>query len=131
MFIDLVGSTALAEQVEPEVVRDVIARYRDICGRAISDHHGYVAQYMGDGVMAFFGFPVAREDDARQAVSAGLELLGELDRLDAVVDAEGVKLMARVGIHTGLVLVSDVESAARPEYDAVFGATPNQAARIQ
>src|SRR5262245_3048913 len=85
MFVDLVGSTALAEQIEPEVVRDVIARYREVCGRAITTHRGHVAQYMGDGIMAFFGFPTAHEDDARQAVTAGLELVAALEQIDEVV----------------------------------------------
>lgn len=132
MFVDLVGSTAMAERAEPETVRDVLSRYRDLSGQVISAHRGRVAQYVGDGIMAFFGFPSAREDDARRAVLAGLELLEGLDALDARIRREhGFELAARVGIHTGVVLVSDIMSHELVEHDAVIGAAPNQAARVQ
>lgn len=133
MFVDLVGSTSIAERHEPEVVRDVVRRYQEVCGEAISRRRGLIAWYAGDGVMAYFGFPVAHEDDARQAALAGLDIIAALDHdLAPAVRAEhGIDLGARIGIHTGLVLVTEMGAAGRPEPNAVVGATPNEAARIQ
>src|SRR5215208_1089144 len=102
MFVDLVGSTEMAERHEPEVVRDVLRRYQAHCGAAVSAHHGYIARYEGDGVMAYFGFPKAREDDARQGVLAGLDLLERLAADNAAIQRDGgIEVTARVGIHTG------------------------------
>ncbi|HEX2042989.1 MAG TPA: adenylate/guanylate cyclase domain-containing protein [Acidimicrobiales bacterium] len=132
MFVDVVGSTEMSTRHEPEVVRDVVVRYQQVCGRAISSHGGQIANYLGDGVMACFGLPTAREDDARRAVLAGLELLDELEELAAKIRAEhGIRLAARVGIDTGLVLITDMGTPDRPDPSAIVGATPNEAARIQ
>jgi class 3 adenylate cyclase/tetratricopeptide (TPR) repeat protein len=132
MFVDLVGSTQIAERHEPEVVRDVLREYQRVCADAVSAHGGHIAQYVGDGVMVYFGFPTAHEDDPRQAVMAGLDIV---DSLAAVADdvrrRHGIEIAARVGVHTGLVLVSDMGSDRAPEHDAIIGAAPNQAARIQ
>src|SRR5262249_35600080 len=109
MFVDLVGSTEMAESHEPEVVRDVLRRYHDVCASAIHAHHGYIARYEGDGLMAYFGYPAAREDDAFQAVQAGLALLdGLAAAAPGVMEDFGIDLAARVGVHTGLVLVTAV-----------------------
>lgn len=132
MFVDLVGSTLMAESHEPEVVSDVVRRYQDVCGKAISKHAGHIASYAGDGVMAYFGFPAAHEDDARQATLAGLDIVSTLSELGSRIRGEyGIDLAARVGIHTGLVLLTEMGSSDRPERNAVVGATPNEAARIQ
>lgn len=132
MFVDLVGSTSMAERHEPEVVRDVIRRYQEVCARAIAKRGGHLAGYAGDGVMAYFGFPVAREDDARRATLAGIDIVSALDELASSTGAEhGIRPEARVGIHTGLVLLTEMGSADRPDRDAIVGAAPNEAARIQ
>jgi class 3 adenylate cyclase/tetratricopeptide (TPR) repeat protein len=132
MFVDLVDSTAMAERHEPEVVYDVVRRYQEVCACAVAKHRGHIAGYAGDGVMAYFGFPAAREDDARQATLAGLDIVAELAELAAKTDAEhGIRPAARVGIHTGLVLLTEMGSAERPYRDAIVGPAPNQAARIQ
>lgn len=132
MFVDLVGSTSIAERHEPEVVRDVVRRYQELCGRAVGERGGHIAKYSGDGMMVYFGFPTAHEDDARQATLAGLDIVDGLNALSSKVRAEhGIDLAARVGIHTGLVLLAEMGAHDRPERDAVVGATPNQAARIE
>lgn len=132
MFVDLVGSTSMAERHEPEIVRDVVRSYQEVCGHAIGRRGGHIASYAGDGVMAYFGFPAAHEDDARQATLAGIDIVAALDRVATKLRAEqGIDLEARVGIHTGLVLLTEMGSADRPERDAVVGSTPNEAARIQ
>ena len=132
MFVDLVGSTAMAEHHEPEAVRDVLERYQDLSERAITAHRGTISDYIGDGIMAYFGFPEAREDDARQAVLAGLELVGSLEAVAAqLLREQGMELSARVGIHTGVVLVSDMGTDDEKRRETIIGTTPNQAARIQ
>ena len=132
MFVDLVGSTAMAEEHEPEAVRDVLERYQELSEHAITAHRGTISDYIGDGIMAYFGFPEAREDDARQAVLAGLELLGSLDAMAATVRREqGIDVAARIGIHTGVVLVGEMGAAGARRHDSIIGTTPNQAARLQ
>lgn len=132
MFVDLVGSTEMAERHEPEVVRDVVVRYQRACGAAVERHGGHIANYMGDGVLAYFGFPVAREHDARQAVLAGMDLVAAIEQLgDGARADHGVDVGVRVGVHTGLVLVSDMGTPDRPARDAIVGTAPNEAARIQ
>jgi len=126
LFIDLVGSTRLAAWLDPEDLRGVIAAYQTACSRVIRRYEGHVARYMGDGVLAYFGWPRAHEDDAERAVRAGLELVQTIATL-AVAERP---LAARVGIATGLVVVGDLagEGADR---GAVVGETPNLAARLQ
>ncbi len=128
MFADLVGSTALAATLDPEAMRDVLLRYQAMVAEIIGRFEGYVAKYMGDGVLAYFGFPVAHEDDAERATRAGLAIARELA---ATATTAGDRLAARVGIATGVVVVGDLigEGAAREE--AVIGETPNLAARLQ
>ena len=126
MFCDLVGSTPLSEKLDPEDLRALIDAYREACGTAIRRYGGEVASYAGDGVMAFFGWPRAHEDDAVRAVHAAL------DTLSAVTNISGpVTLASRVGVCSGLVVVRDVgTSGAAASMDAV-GETPNIAARLQ
>lgn len=132
MFVDLVGSTSMAERHEPEVVRDVLRRYQEVCGRAIAKRGGHLAGYAGDGVMAYFGFPAAHEHDARQATLAGLEIVAGVAELASKTGPEhGIHPEVRVGIHTGLVLLTEMGSADRRDRDAVVGPAPNEAARIQ
>ncbi len=128
MFVDLVGSTALSSRLDPEDLRKVIRSYQGVAAGEIARYEGHVAQYLGDGVLAYFGFPVAHEDDAERGVRAALGIRETLPRLRA---PGGDALSARIGIATGLVVVGDLlgEGAAREH--AVVGETPNLAARLQ
>jgi len=132
MFADLVGSTAIAERLDPEDVREIIRSYQEAAGTIIENCAGYVARYMGDGVLAYFGYPRAHEDDAQRAVNAGLDLAKAIPTLTTATGVEqAVELAVRIGIATGPVVVGDIigEGAAR-ETPAV-GETPNIAARLQ
>lgn len=127
MFCDLVGSTSLATKLDPEDLREVIGAYHRCCAEQISKTGGFVARYMGDGVLAYFGYPRAHEHDAERAVHAGLGLVDALAKLRTAVD---VHLRVRVGIATGLVVVGDPIAGAPQEHEVV-GETPNLAARLQ
>jgi TOMM system kinase/cyclase fusion protein len=132
MFADLVGSTALSERLDPEELREVLIAYQDACGKVIDRFGGYIARYLGDGLLVYFGYPLAHEDDAHRAVRAGLAIVEELGRLDARLQSEkGISLAARLAIHTGLVVVGEIGAADRREPMAIVGETPNVAARLQ
>ena len=128
MFVDLVGSTALSTRLDPEDLREVIRAYQDAVVGEIARLEGHVAKFMGDGVLAYFGFPRAHEDDAERAVRAGLDILGTVGRLPS---PEGEPLAARIGIATGLVVVGDLVGSGASREQAVVGETPNLAARLQ
>src|SRR5262245_278696 len=131
MFCDLVDSTVLASQLDPEEWREVVRAYQDTCAKVIARFEGHIAQYLGDGLLVYFGYPLAHEDDAQRAVRAGLGMLDALGQLTTRLGQErGVHLAARLGIHTGLVVVGDVGGGARQEQLAL-GETPNLAARLQ
>jgi class 3 adenylate cyclase/predicted ATPase len=127
MFCDLVGSTELSSRLDPEDLRDLIAAYHRAVGETIAGFDGFVAKYMGDGVLIYFGYPRAHEDDAERAVRAGLGLIDAVGRLDV----KSVKLQARVGIATGLVVVGDLIGEGSAQEQSVVGETPNLAARLQ
>ena len=129
MFCDLVGSTELSQTLDPEDLRDVNRAYQDGCKAAIERYDGYVARYMGDGVLAYFGYPQAHEDDAERAIHAGLGVVGSVARLSTGV--EGIELSVRVGIATGPVVVGDLIGEGASQESAVVGQTPNLAARLQ
>ncbi len=131
LFCDLVGSTALSTQLDPEDLRAVVQQYQQTCAEVIERHDGYIAQYLGDGLLVYFGYPTAHEDDARRAVRAGLEII-EAIREQATGDTlqEEKRLQVRIGIHTGLVVIGDIGASGRTEQLAL-GETPNIAARIQ
>ncbi len=132
MFCDLVGSTELSQRLDPEDLRDVNRAYQDACKAAIEHFDGYVARYMGDGVLAYFGYPQAHEDDAERAMRAGLEVVASMETLSAGVGKpHAVVLEARVGIATGAVVVGDIIGEGASEEAAVVGETPNLAARLQ
>jgi class 3 adenylate cyclase/predicted ATPase len=132
MFCDLVGSTELTQRLDPEDLRDVNRAYQDACRAAIERFDGYVARYMGDGVLAYFGYPQAHEDDAERAVRAGLGIVASMDKLSAEVGKpHAVVLEARLGIATGAVVVGDIIGEGASEEAAVVGETPNLAARLQ
>src|SRR5262245_4535896 len=128
MFCDLVGSTALAARLDPEDLREIIGEYHRCCTEVIQRHHGIVSRYMGDGVLAYFGYPRAHEDDAEQAVRAGLLLLEVIGGLQAGIDT---RLQVRVGIATGTVVVGDLIGGGEAQERSVVGQTPNLAARLQ
>ena len=126
MFSDLVGSTALSTRMDPEDLREVISAYQKCVARTVLRFGGYVAKYMGDGVLVYFGYPLAHEDDAERAVRAGLELVAAVGDLTT-----GAALQARVGIATGLVVVGDLIGSGAAQEQAVVGETPNLASRLQ
>jgi class 3 adenylate cyclase len=126
MFADLVGSTALATRMDPEDLREVITAYQQCVADTVQRYDGFVAKYMGDGVLVYFGYPQAHEDDAERAVRAGLDLIAAVGALKAVNP-----LQTRGGIATGLVVVGDRIGAGSAQEQAVIGETPNLAARLQ
>jgi class 3 adenylate cyclase/predicted ATPase len=131
MFCDLVGSSALAERLDPEDLRDLLAAYQDTCAGEIGRYEGFIARYVGDGLLVYFGYPSAHEDDATRAVRAGLGIAKAMDVLNASMKWPDVKLAVRIGITTGLVVVGDIGTGGRVEHKAVVGETPNIAARLQ
>ncbi len=150
MFCDVVGSTALSERLDPEELREVVRAYQGTCTGAIRRYDGHIAQHLGDGLLVYFGYPAAHEDDAQRAVRAGLEIIqalqkwvpsllaGERQGEGAVgahgqwkkSQAEAVPLHVRIGIHTGVVVIGEIGSSDKREILAL-GETPNLAARLQ
>ena len=131
MFCDLVDSTALSSRLDPEDLREVVRAYQTTCEAVIQRYGGHIAQYLGDGLLVYFGYPQAHEDDAHRAVRAGLGILEALVALNARLEPRtGVRLAVRLGIHTGLVVVGEMGGGSRQEQLAL-GETPNLAARIQ
>jgi len=127
MFCDLVGSTALSARLDPEDLREIIAAYHRAVAEVIAKSDGFVSRYMGDGVLVYFGYPQAHEDDAERAVRAGLGVIDAVSRLNV----KSVKLQTRVGIATGLVVVGDLVGQGPAQEQSVVGETPNLAARLQ
>ena len=126
MFCDLVGSTALSTALDPEDLRDIIGRYNRCLAQAVARFDGFVAKYTGDGVLAYFGYPQAHEDDPERAIRSGLAVVHAVGELEAPE-----RLQARVGIATGLVVVGDLIGAGEAQERGVVGETPNLAARLQ
>jgi class 3 adenylate cyclase len=131
LFCDLVDSTVLASQLDPEEWRQVVRAYQETCAKVIARYEGHIAQYLGDGLLVYFGYPLAHEDDAQRAVRAGLGIVEALGQLNARLAQErGISLAVRLGVHTGLVVMGDVGRGTRQEQLAL-GETPNLAARLQ
>jgi predicted ATPase/class 3 adenylate cyclase len=128
LFCDLVGSTALAVKLDPEDLREVIRGFQDSCAAVITQMGGYIARFMGDGLLAYFGYPQAHEDDAERAVRAGLALAAKVSQL---LLPTGDALQVRVGIATGVVIVGDTIGEEPAQEQVVVGETPNLAARLQ
>jgi class 3 adenylate cyclase len=126
MFCDLIGSTALAARMDPEDLRELISAYHKCVAETVRRFGGFVAQYLGDGVLVYFGYPEAHEDDAERAVRAGLELIAGVVALQTLV-----ALQTRVGIATGLVVVGDLTGLGQGRENAIIGETPDLAARLQ
>jgi class 3 adenylate cyclase/predicted ATPase len=131
MFCDLVDSTRLSSHLDPEDLREVVRAYQSTCAEVIQRFDGHIAQYLGDGLLVYFGYPQAHEDDARRAVRTGLGILAVMGDLNQGLQrAKGIQLAIRIGIHTGLVVVGEMGGGGRQEQLAL-GETPNVAARIQ
>jgi class 3 adenylate cyclase len=142
LFCDLVDSTAFARQLDPEDLRELVRAYQDTCAKVIARFEGHIAQYLGDGLLVYFGYPLAHEDDAQRAVRAGLGMVEAVGQLNTRLSQEGlrpaptqsrqrsVQLAVRLGVHTGLVVVGEVGSDTHQEQLAL-GETPNIAARLQ
>ena len=128
MFCDLVGSTALSARLDPEDMREIIGAYHRCCAEQITKAGGFVAKYMGDGVLAYFGYPQAHEDDAERAVRSALSLVEAVQRLHA---GHHATLAVRIGIATGLVVVGDLIGSGEAQERGIVGETPNLAARLQ
>src|SRR6266478_187004 len=132
MFCDLVGSTALSTGMDPEDLRDVIASFQNGCSAAIRHYDGFVAKYMGDGILVYFGYPRAHEDEAERSVRAGLDIVDAMVELNAAIRRlPAVELAVRIGIATGPVIVGDQIGEGTASETAVVGETPNLAARLQ
>jgi class 3 adenylate cyclase/pimeloyl-ACP methyl ester carboxylesterase len=127
MFADLVGSTALSVRLDPEDMREILAAYHQTVAAAVARFEGYIARFMGDGMLVYFGWPQAHEDGAERAVRAGLEIVEAVERLERA----GGALSARVGIATGLVVVGDLIVEGATQEEDVVGVTPNLAARLE
>ena len=128
MFCDLVGSTELSSRLDPEDMRSIIGAYHGCCAEQVQLNGGFVAKYMGDGVLVYFGYPQAHEDDAERAVRTGLALVAAVPKLST---AAGATLQVRVGIATGLVVVGDLIGSGEAQERGIVGETPNLAARLQ
>ena len=128
MFCDLVGSTALSAKLDPEDMRDIIRAYQDACSGAVALYDGLVAKFMGDGLLAYFGYPRAHEDDAERAARTGLDIIVAVEQLRTQAPEP---LKVRIGIATGLVVVGDLIGEGGSREQAVVGDTPNLAARLQ
>ena len=127
MFCDLVGSTALSEQLDPEELQTVVRTYQEVSAQVIERYEGYIAQYLGDGLLVYFGYPAAHEDDAARSIRAGLEILEALRQAQSQFSQP---IHVRVGIHTGPVVVGQMGGGSRHE-QLTLGETPNIAARLQ
>jgi class 3 adenylate cyclase/tetratricopeptide (TPR) repeat protein len=128
LFCDLVGSTELSQRLDPEDLRELIRLYQGAVTRVVMHHNGYIANFQGDGIVSYFGWPLANEDEAVQAVRAGLDAVAAVGQLRF---PEDVRLQSRVGISSGIVVVGDLEAAGLRQSAAVAGETPNLAARLQ
>ncbi len=132
MFSDLVESTPLAERLDPEDLREVVRAYQEVCANAVSRYDGHIAKYIGDGVLVYFGYPTAHEDDAIRATHAGLGIIDGMSQLNADLGRErNLGLRVRIGIHTGLVVAGEMGGGRMREELAVVGETPNVASRVE
>jgi class 3 adenylate cyclase len=127
MFCDLVGSTALASRLDVEELREIVGAYQSAATEEVQRFGGFVAKYMGDGILVYFGYPNAHEADAERAVQAGLALVEAVSRLEA----GGFNLAIRIGVATGVVVVGDLIGNGAAQERGVVGETPNLAARLQ
>ena len=123
MFCDLVGSTALSTQLDPEELREVVRAYQGTCTEVIQRYAGYIAQHLGDGLLVYFGYPAAHEDEAQRAVRTGLEILGALQPSMRATTSTARPFQVRIGIHTGLVVIGEIGSSEKRESPRLGGDT--------
>src|ERR1700756_677721 len=128
MICDLVGSTALSARLDPEDMRAVMDAYHAACARITRTHDGFLAEFRGDGILAYFGYPIAHEDHAERTVRAGLDIIAAVARLET---RAAEPLAVRIGIATGVVVIGDLSREGALREHAVVGETPNLAARLQ
>ncbi len=132
LFCDLVGSTDLAYRLDPEDLADLVKVYQGTCQTAIERYSGFIARYVGDGILAYFGYPLAHEEDAERAIRAGLDIVDGVKKLKTrVTESNGVELAVRIGIATGPVVVGDLVGEGTAQESAALGETPNLASRLQ
>jgi class 3 adenylate cyclase len=131
MFCDLVGSTQLSEQLDPEDLREVMRSYQELCEKEISRFGGHIAKYLGDGLLVYFGYPEAHEDDAQRSVRTGLAIMRAIRELPQQDKMKTQALQVRIGIHTGLVVAGEMGAGEVREKMAIVGETPNIAARLE
>jgi len=131
MFCDLVGSTALSNRLDPEDLRELVRQYQGVCEKVIARYEGHVAQFLGDGILVYFGHPIAHEDDAHRAVSSGLGIIEAIQAYnDHLEEAFGTRISVRIGIHTGHVVIGSMGGDGQSQQLAL-GVTPNIAARLE
>ena len=131
LFADVVGATALSGRLDPEALRALLRAYQQVCVECADRYGGHIHQYAGDGVLAYFGYPVAHDNDAERAVLAGLDIVEGTRRLAAELRQRGeTDISVRIGVHTGMVVVGEMGAGGTREVHAI-GETPNIAARIQ
>ena len=132
MFCDLANSTALSTKLDPEDLQDVIRAYQDTCTAIVREYEGFVAKYMGDGILVYFGYPISLERNAERAVRSGLAIVEAMAGLNAELGrAKGIEIAVRIGIATGLVMVGEIVGEGLAQERAVIGEAPNVAARLQ
>ena len=132
MFCDLQGSTALSQQLDPEVLRDVIRSYQEVCAGAVARFEGHIAKYLGDGLLIYFGYPQAHEDDPQRSIRTGLAILEDMLVLNTRLRRDNdLELTVRIGVHTGLVVAGEMGGGDTLESLAIVGETPNIAARLE
>ena len=131
VFCDLVGSTGLSTQIDPEDLSEILIQYRDMCMSVIKKWEGYVADFQGDGVMIYFGYPTAHEDDSLRAVYASLEIIEEISNIKLDADLYKINLAVRIGINSGRAVIGDIGSGEIVESMGIVGETPNIAAKLQ
>lgn len=131
MFCDLVGSTVISEGLDPEEMTRLLTAYRTACAQVVERYGGFIGNFMGDGLLIYFGYPQAHEDDPQRAIQAGLSIIAAVEALNVDFSATEVGLNVRIGINTGLVVAADIGSGEQREKMAIVGDTPNIAARLQ
>ena len=131
MFCDLVGSTAISEQLDPEEMARLLTDYRKTCSKVVEQFGGFIGNFMGDGLLIYFGYPHAQEDDPQRAIEASLEIVSAVEAMNSDGAASGRLLRVRIGINTGLVVTGEIGTGGLHEKMAIVGDTPNIAARLQ
>lgn len=132
MFCDLVDSTTLSSQLDAEEFREIVRSYQQTSAKTIKPYEGYIAQYLGDGILVYFGYPQAHEDSAQRAVYAGLKITQAIETLNSHLERDkGIRLAVRIGIHSGMVVVGEIGGSSSRHEKLAFGETPNIAARLQ